>query len=268
MEADFRFSLVVCMLLQQECTLQAIDFGFVPPCSSFIHDRQRFREHRQTCRWLPDNTVGVGEKRQPIGPIDLCARGTNGSQALVYLLYPFLRVPLMCQCPATDGRTKRHQVGKSLSCCKSDRSVGTLLGSLRLQAQLMEHGSPAQDKPQAKGVGTLLRQGQCLLAPREPLVRIAQVPQRTGAIAMANDTSVVPIEERSSTVLLRVIQGSSLRKMCVRRGDRSQLVQCRSQGTMRHGEHAMVLRLLRQGQELFTLCIRRLQLGTHVIISV
>ena len=82
----------------------------------------------------------------------------------------------------------------------------------------MEHGSKAQGKTQAKGVRTLLRQGHRLVAPRQPLVRIAKIPQRPGGIAAANHASVVPIEERRGAVLLGVVEGYPLCKVRVRRG--------------------------------------------------
>ena len=82
----------------------------------------------------------------------------------------------------------------------------------------MEHGSTAQGKTQAKGVRTLLRQGHRLVAPRQPLVRIAQEPQRPGGIAVANHTSVLPIEERRGAVLLGIVERYTLCKVRVRCG--------------------------------------------------
>ena len=74
----------------------------------------------------------------------------------------------------------------------------------------MEHSSPVQGKTQAKGVCTLLRQRHRLLAPRQPLFRIAQVPQCPGGMDVAHDTSVVPIEERSGAVLLGGVERHTL----------------------------------------------------------
>ena len=53
--------------------------------------------------------------------------------------------------------------------------------------------------------------------------------------------------------------------MCAE-ADRSQVEQRRPQGTVRRHKHGRVLGLLRQGQELLAQCMRRLVLGTHVII--
>src|SRR5215468_6014043 len=84
---------------------------------------------------------------------------------------------------------------------------------------------------------------------------------------MAYHASIIPIEERSSVVLLGVVERHPLRKVCMRQGWLSQVVQCRPQGTACRHEHGRVLSLLlRQGQELFTQFMRRLQLGTHVIM--
>ena len=73
-------------------------------------------------------------------------------------------------------------------------------------------------KLRLKGCATLLRQGHRLVAPRQPLVRIAQVPQRPRGKAVANHASVLPIEERRGAVLLGIVERDTLRKVRVRRG--------------------------------------------------
>ena len=83
---------------------------------------------------------------------------------------------------------------------------------------------------------------------------------------MAYHASVLPVEERSGAVLLGVIERHTLCKVRVRRGCRSQVEQRRPPGTVRRHEHRRVLDLLRQGQELLAQGVRRLMLGTHVII--
>ena len=127
----------------------------------------------------------------------------------------------------------------------------------------MEHGSKVQGKTQAKGVRTLLRQGHRFLAPRQPLVRIAQVPQRPGGKAVAHHPSVLPIEERRGTVLLGIVERYPLGKVRVRSGYRAQVEQRRPQGTVRRHQHGSVLDLLCQGQELLAQGVCRLQLGTY-----
>jgi hypothetical protein len=117
-------------------------------------------------------------------------------------------------------------------------------------------------------VGTLLRQGHRLLAPHQPLRRIATYPQRQRGKAVTHHTRVVPIAQRSGAVLLGVVQGYPLRQMRVRSSDRSQLVQCHPQGTVCRHEHGSVLDLLRQREELIAQSMRGLQLGTHVIMHV
>src|SRR5262245_42072496 len=66
LEAALRFSLIVRRLLQEEYPLQAIEFGFAPPLSRFVHDRQCFRERCESCLCLPDNTMCFGEEPQKI----------------------------------------------------------------------------------------------------------------------------------------------------------------------------------------------------------
>ena len=103
---------------------------------------------------------------------------TQGYQALVHLLDTFLRLSLLCQHPTVLERSDHHHVRKALFRAKTDGGFGTFLDSTHLAAVLMECRRNAQGITQAMGVCTLLRQGQRLLAPRQPLVRIAQVPQQ------------------------------------------------------------------------------------------
>src|SRR5262245_10567608 len=97
MKTRFCFSGIVQRLLEQEYTFEAIAFGFVPPCSSFIHDRQCFREHCEPCLWLPYGSLCFGEEREPIRSEYLCPCRRIGSDALLELLDPFLPLPLVRQ---------------------------------------------------------------------------------------------------------------------------------------------------------------------------
>src|SRR6266581_3666846 len=108
-----------------------------------------------------------------------------GSQALVDLLDSFLGLSLLHECPAARDGTTSCIERKSLLHSEMDGGFRALLGSVPFTAELMERGSVAQDSTQAKGVRHLLCQGQCLLTPRQRLVRIAQTPQRRGAKAAA-----------------------------------------------------------------------------------
>src|SRR5439155_24835009 len=145
-----------------------------------------------------------------------------GYQALGDLLDPFLCLSLVCHCPAAHEKTTRSPERKPLIRGDADGGFRILLGRMPLMAQqLMEPGSKAQGETQAKRVGTLLRQGHCLVVPCQPLVRIAQIPQRPGSQAMAHHASILPIEERRSSVLLGVVEGYPLCTVCLCRGDRS-----------------------------------------------
>src|SRR5438309_12121143 len=119
---------------------------------------QRFCEHCQSCLWLSHGSMRFAEKRQKIGPIDLCSRSTPSWQALGDLLDPFLRLSLLHQCPAAQKTTERHPLRKALFCRQDDGSFGTLLGATSLPAELMGHSSKNQDETQAVGVRQLLRQ--------------------------------------------------------------------------------------------------------------
>ena len=139
--------------------------------------------------------------------------------------------------------------------------------STHLTAELMEHRRTAQGKTEAKGVCTLLRQGHRLLAPRQPLVRIAQdptAPKRQNCGTSRQHPPHRGTQRRGAAGDRRA--PSPAQSACAQRlplpGRTTSLPKAR----MRRHEHGRVLGLLRQGQELLTQCVRRLQLGAHVII--
>src|SRR5262249_53076906 len=74
------------------------------------------------------------------------------------------------------------------------------------------------------------------------------------------------MQERRDALLHGIVEGYSLRKVCLCRGYRTQVEQGPPQDSMRHHEHGSVLRLLRQGQELFAQGVCRLHLGARSII--
>ena len=112
----------------------------------------------------------------------------------------------------------------------------------------------------------VLRQGHRLLALRQPLLRSAQGPQHPGGMAAADHASVLPIEERLGAVLLVIVKRYPLGKMGVRQGCRAQEEQRRPTSPMRRHKEGSVLDVLREGQELLAQGVRRLVLGTYVII--
>src|SRR5262249_39969752 len=109
-----------------------------------------------------------------------------------------------------------------------DEGCGTFLGQTHLATELMEPGSKVQDITQAIGVDNLLRQCQRLIVPCQSLVRRAKVQQRPGGMAAAHHARVLSVEERSSAVLLGIIERQSLCQMRVCRGCRAQEEQRRS----------------------------------------
>src|SRR5713101_6849887 len=125
-----------------------------------------------------------------------------GHQALLDLLAPLPSLSLLRQRPAAQDRTTCTPVWESLFGGEDNGGFGALLGGTPFPAELMEHRRKAQGKTQTKGVRNLLRQGHRLLALRQPLVRIAQVPQRPGTNAMANHARVLPVEDCRGAVLL------------------------------------------------------------------
>src|SRR5262245_17676554 len=87
----------------------------------------------------------------------------KGSQALMELLDPILRLSLLCRRPAAQDRTYRLPERKTLFLREADGSFGAFLGSTHLATELMEHSRRNQGIAQAEGVHNLLRQGQCLV---------------------------------------------------------------------------------------------------------
>src|SRR5262245_36169061 len=246
--------------------MKAIQLWFVPPFSCCIDMRQRLCKHRESCFWLPNNTVCFGEERQKIGPLYFCARGSKGSQALLDLRDAFLRLSLLRHCPATQNSTLRHPGREPLFLSKLHGGFRTLLHCTHLAAILLEHASPAQGKTEAKGVSTVLRQGHCFLAPRQRLGRIPQRPQRPGGKTVTHHTSVFPITERRGTVLLGLVECYTLCQMRVRCGNCAQDEQRRPYRTMRSTKHGSIAHLLRPSEELFAQCVCHLVLGTHEMI--
>src|SRR2546427_3772148 len=114
MEAGFCVSLIVRRVLQEQFAFEPMQLWCVVTFSSGVHECQRFRERRQSCRWLCYDSTCLGEKRQKMRSLYLCSRGTKGSQALAELLDPFLSLSLVCQRPAVQDRTDCHPLRKSL----------------------------------------------------------------------------------------------------------------------------------------------------------
>jgi hypothetical protein len=86
--------------LEEELPPEAMEFRFVITFSILLQERQCFCQHRESCFWLPDDTVCLGEERKVIRSCYFCACSTLGYQALVYLLDPFLHLSPLCQRPA------------------------------------------------------------------------------------------------------------------------------------------------------------------------
>src|SRR5215510_12526816 len=86
-------------------------------------------------------------------------------------------------------------------------------------------------------------------------------------MAAADHASVLPREERLGAVLLVIVKRYPLGKMGVRQGCCAQEEQRRPTSPMRRHKEGSVLDVLREGQELLSQGLRRLQLGTHEIIT-
>src|SRR5262245_610407 len=107
-------------------------------------------------------------------------------------------------------RTSRQPVLKSLFLGEADEGCGTLLSQTHLAAEEMKHNSKEQRESQTKGVGNLQRQRHRCLALCQPLVRIAQRPQRPGGKTVTHHASIFPIQERRGTMLLGIVERDAL----------------------------------------------------------
>src|SRR5215475_13449183 len=135
---------------------------------------------------------------------------------MVNLRDPFLRPSLVCQRPATEDRTERSPVRNALFCGEADGGFGAFLGETFLTTELMEHGSSTQGKTQAKGVRNLLCQRQCVVRLLPSLGWIPQQPPCQGSKDMTHYTSILAIEERRGTMLLKIVERHTLCQMGVR----------------------------------------------------
>src|SRR5215510_3698659 len=157
-----------------------------------------------------------GEECEPIRSSPLCSCGTMGSQALHDLRDSFLSPSLLRQPPAPQDRTTRPPVRKPLIRSDADGGFRILLGGMPLTAQLMELGNKVQGGTQAKRVCNLPREGHRLVAPCQPLIRIAQQPQHESVLGATHHARVLPMEKCRGTVLLGVVECYTLRIMRVR----------------------------------------------------
>src|SRR5262245_39100467 len=144
---------------------------------------QRFVEPYQPCLWLTKSSMGFRQERQPIWSSYLCSRGTQGAQALLDLRDPFLRLSLLHQRPATQDRTDCHPLWKSLGGREANGGFGAFQGETHLTAQYVDENGIDEGRAEAVGVCQVLRQGQRLIDPRQPLPRIAQQPEGKGVMA-------------------------------------------------------------------------------------
>src|SRR5262249_16382184 len=135
--------------------------------------------------------MDISEECEKIQSHLLSACGTMGSQALLELRDPVLRLSLLRQCPAEYDSTVRHPEGKALFLRQGRGGFSALLSSPPFTAKVIKHRSDTQSDIQTQGVCKLPRQGHRLVALRPPLIRIPQQPEYQRGIAMANHPRVL-----------------------------------------------------------------------------
>ena len=81
----------------RKCAFEAIELWFVPGFTGGLSSekRERFCEHCETCGWLSEGPLGVGEECQIIRAHNLASCRPKSAQAVGELLDPFLRPSLV-----------------------------------------------------------------------------------------------------------------------------------------------------------------------------
>ena len=84
-ETRFSLDLIIHRLLEQECAFEAVYLGLIPTVPGGSRERQCFREQCESCFWLPEDLICLGEECKPIRSKDLgthLARDTLLPQSL------------------------------------------------------------------------------------------------------------------------------------------------------------------------------------------
>src|SRR5262245_23580358 len=102
----------------------------------------------------------------------------QGSQALIDLRHPFLRLSLLSEGPAVQARIYCLQERKSLFSGEANSGFGALLRCLHLLATLMKQRRMTEGSTQVKRVVELLCQPHRFVTPRQSLGWIPQQPRR------------------------------------------------------------------------------------------
>src|SRR5262249_7571484 len=137
-------------------------------------------------------------------------RGPPGGQTLVDLGNPLRTLPLLDECPSPQDRPHGRVERKPM--LRTDRHClfCPFLGCWPLAAELTHEGGKRISQSQAKGVREFLRQGRCLMASLQCLVRIARKPQNADHVAQTKHPRVLAIKESEGTMLLHIIPGDPL----------------------------------------------------------
>src|SRR5215471_9693269 len=139
-----------------------LDFPAALPC--IVYHRERLGQPDETRLALAHLGIGLGQQGQTIRPKYLCPRGSPGRQALLYLGYAFLPLPLSCtrlsiplgQRPTSHGRPSRYPECKPLLGREGYERLCPLLSQVPLPAELVEPGRKEQGRCQTEGMRHLL----------------------------------------------------------------------------------------------------------------
>jgi hypothetical protein len=88
-----------------------------------------------------------------------------------------------------------------------------LVGRRGLAAELMERGSPAENKGQTVGVRQARGQSEGSVAALQGLVRISKMPEDTSQKAETRHPGVLRIKKSKGAMLVRVVESDALLQM-------------------------------------------------------
>ena len=112
--------------------------------------------------------------------------------------------------------------------------------------------------PGTEGLSKRAGEGECFVTPLQGLVGIPKDPQSKGSKGMASHPCIIPIDKGMGTVLLRVIESSSLLEMFSGLNKLSQIVQHFSLHQVSSCNETRIVEVLRQSEELFAQLTGRL----------
>jgi hypothetical protein len=134
---------------------------------------------------------------------------------------------------------------------------------LDVLAVLILHSSMTSSKTPRVGMRQGMGQCQRLLQLLQPLLGIAQMPQRPGGIAAACHAGILAVEQSVGVVLRHLVEGHTTLGVRQGRGQFAQPEQGNGEGHMGFQEQFRIPDALRQGEELLSQFVCRLKIAAY-----